>query len=539
MSEELYILPSSLAQQRLWLVEQLQPDVSLYAIPTALRLRGLLDVSALRAALTGLVTRHEVLRTVLRLQGSEVVQVVLAPTEVALPVIDADGEAGLAEARAAAIAQTPFDLSTGPLMRCALLRLADDDHVFVLVLHHTVADGLSMAVLLRELSAIYAGASRELEDMPLQYADYAVWQREQVARGALDEQIGYWAAALAAVPPLRLPTDPARASSEPYSAVTAPVAVAGPVIRQLRLTAPGGGVTPFMVVLAGYAAVLARWSGQGDFAIGIPVGGRSEVELEPLIGLFANSLAIRLNVAPQTSFGALLCQVRDRCLAAYSNADVPFDLLVDRIAPDRRTGQLPISQVWLNMTSDQPGALPLAAGLLATPFDLPHSITHHDVTLDLTEAADAVQGKLIARADKFDSTTAALAAASLSTVLRSAAASPGAPIMSLSCPVGSRSAAAPGDAVPCGEGHEAVGAVSADLGAEPVSTYEHMLIGLWAEALECGTVGVHDEFYASGGNSLRAVRVVMAAREFGVELPLETMLGEHTIRQLAAMARPA
>jgi hypothetical protein len=536
MAEELYVLPSSLAQQRLWLLDQVLPDTSLYAIPCALRLRGRLDVGGLRAALTGVAGRHEVLRTVLRLQGSEVVQVVAGPADVDLPVLDIEGDAALALARAAALAQAPFDLGSGPLMRCALLRLDHDDHVLVLVLHHTIADGLSVQVLIRELTASYTDAAQALEDLPIQYADYAAWQRDQVAGGELEDQVAYWTTALAGLKPLRLPADPASASPVPYSAVTVPAQVAAPVVRQLRLTAPGGAVTPFMVLLAGYAVVLSRWSGQRDLAIGIPAGGRSEVALEPLIGLFVNSLAIRVDVDPEASFADLLAQVRDRCLAAYSNAGAPFDLLVDRLAPDRRVGQLPIAQVWLNMAREMPAVFNVGPDLVATIMDLPSHATHHDVTLDLVEAGDAVHGTLVARADKFSAATAALAAASLTAVLRSAAATPSAPVASLSCPVGDDRPAAPGgdidgayDGPPDGD----------DAGDAPASTYEHMLIGLWAEALEREEVGVRDEFYASGGNSLRAIRVVMGAREFGVELPLELMLGEHTIRQLATAARAA
>jgi Condensation domain/Phosphopantetheine attachment site len=539
MAEELYVLPSSLAQQRLWLLDQVLPDTSLYAMPTAIRLRGRLDAGALHAALTEVTARHEVLRTVLRLHGSEVVQVVTGAAEVELPVLDVGEDAGLALDRATALAQAPFDLGAGPLLRCALLRLRDDDHVLVLVLHHTIADGLSIQVLIRELTAVYTavctGAAQALEELPIQYADYAAWQRDQVTGGALEDQVGYWTRTLADVAALRLPADPACASPVPYSAVTAPVQVAAPVVRQLRLTAPGGAVTPFMVVLAGYAVVLSRWSGQREFAIGIPAGGRGEVALEPLIGLFVNTLAIRVEVDPEASFADLLAQVRERCLAAYSNADAPFDLLVDRIAPDRRAGQLPITQVWLNMARETPAVFDVGADLVATIMDLPSNATHHDVTLDLAEAqaGDAVHGVLVVRADKFSAATAALAATSLAAVLRSAAGSPSAPVASLSCPVGDVRPAA-------GEAQEtAADGPPTGGGDAPASTYEHMLIRLWAETLERDDVGVSDEFYASGGNSLRAVRVVMGAREFGVELPLELMLGEHTIRQLATAARAA
>lgn len=532
MAEELYVLPSSLAQQRLWLLDQVLPDTSLYAIPVAVRLCGRLDAGALRGALTEVVARHEVLRTVLRLHGSEVMQVVSAPAEVELPVLDVGGDAGLALDRAAGLASAPFDLGSGPLLRCALLRLGHDDHVLVLVLHHTIADGLSIRVLIRELVTIYTGAPQALEELPIQYADYAAWQRAQIADGALEDQIGYWVRTLAGVEALRLPADPT-SSELPYSVVSAPVQVAAPVMCQLRLTAPVSAITPFMVVLAGYAVMLSRWSGQREFAIGIPAGGRGEVALEPLIGLFVNTLAIRVEVDPEMSFADLLAQVRDRCLAAYSNADAPFDLIVDRIAPHRRAGQLPIAQVWLAMAREMPRAFDVGPHLVATIMDLPSHATHYDVTLDLTEAetGDAVHGVLVTRADKFSTATAARAATSLAAVLRSAAGSPSAPVASLSCPVGDLHAEPrrPAEEPEADDGD----------GDAPANTYEHMLIRLWAEALEREDVGVSDEFYASGGNSLRAVRVVMGARELGVELPLELMLGEHTIRQLATAARAA
>ncbi|MFJ6798040.1 condensation domain-containing protein [Streptomyces sp. NPDC091268] len=548
MPEELFSLPASFGQKRLWLLEQAQSGAALYTMRAALRMRGPVDAGALERALGEVVARHEVLRSVLRLDGNDIAQVVLAPRPVPLPVVEVAGGPDAAAAVADELSRVPFDLAAGPLLRCTLLRIGQDDHVLLALVHHSVCDGLSLGVLLRELTALYEpclhGAGHALAELPLQYADYAVWLREQVASGALEGQAQYWGERLAGVRELRLPADLPHPATRTWKAVSAPVKVAAPVVRQLRMTAPGGGVTASMVALAAYAVVLGRWSGQQDVVVGMPIAGRPEVDLEPLVGFFVNTLPVRVDLSGDPSFSEVLGQVRDRCVEAYSNGDLPFELMVERAHADRRAGRLPLAQTLLNVQQSVPLGLAEIAGVELEPFPLPEGALHFDAIADLVEDRDAVTGRVSLSADLFTERTAQLAASSLPAVLRAASAAPGTPVSALPCPVADARpaavAAAPepvSEPVSASVSTSARGSVEAYVGgALPETPGEHLLVQLWREVLEVGQVGVHDEFYALGGNSMRAVRIVMAARDRGLELPLDRMLGQHTIRELMTEA---
>jgi condensation domain-containing protein/phosphopantetheine binding protein len=533
MTEELYVLPASFGQRRLWLAEQTQPNTPLYTMSTALRLRGELDVSALSRAMTDVVTRHEVLRSVLRLGGAEVTQVVRAAEPVKITVTEVDGGLDAAVAEAGRLALHPFDLGAGPLLRTHLLRVAQDDHILQIVMHHSVVDGESTRVLLHELTTLYAahrdGTTSSLAELPLQYADFAVWQQQQLDSGVLDDQVEYWRERLAGVKELRLPTDHPRPVSPTFAAATAPIKVPAIAVRQLKALA-GQGTTAPMVALAAYAVLLSRWSGQDEVVVAVPVAGRSEVELEPLVGFFVNTVAVRVDLSGDPSFGDVLAQVRDRCVEAYAKADVPFEFLVERLRPDRRAGLLPLAQTMLTVQSTAVSEAVGIPGATVTPITMAQNHLVFDVKLDVSEQDDALTGVLVARTELFDEQTIELAARSFANVLRAAATAPGAAVSSLPCPIASARRVSDVDTEVVAE----AAAPQGESGGVPNSPAEHLLTRLWREVLELDGVGVDDEFYASGGNSLRAVRIVMQAREVGVELPMNVLLGEHTIRQLAA-----
>ncbi|HEX7239407.1 MAG TPA: amino acid adenylation domain-containing protein, partial [Longimicrobiaceae bacterium] len=286
--------PLSFAQQRLWLVDRLEPGSAAYNMPHALRLRGALDVDALRASLGALVERHETLRTVFAEAGGEPVQVIHADAPVALEVVEVAGEEEV-ERLAEEEALRPFDLARGPLLRSTLLRLGEEDHVLLFTLHHIVSDGWSMDVLVREVSALYAasvrGGSAELPELPVRYVDYAVWQRERLAGPVLEEQLGWWKARLAGAPPLlELPTDRPRAAGTGARAGSVPFTLPRKTAEAVRELSRRQGATPFMTVLAAWQALLGRHAGQDDVVVGSPVAGRTRVELEGLIGFFVNML---------------------------------------------------------------------------------------------------------------------------------------------------------------------------------------------------------------------------------------------------------
>jgi hypothetical protein len=298
-------VPLSFAQQRLWFLQQLEPASAAYNIPVAYRLKGVLDVVALERALEALVGRHEVLRTTFADAEDAPVQVVAPTARVTLPVVDLSASRDPErEARraAAAEARAAFDLERGPVLRCKLLRLAPCDHVLVLTVHHIASDGWSMGVLLRELGALYreavTGAAASLRELPVQYPDYAVWQREQFRRDRLGLQLDYWKHRLAGAPTiLELPTDRPRPAVASGRSTKATIVLPAALARDLEALSRGEGATLFMTLLAAFKLLLARYSGQTDIVVGTPVAGRSHTELESLIGCFLNTLVLRTDLA--------------------------------------------------------------------------------------------------------------------------------------------------------------------------------------------------------------------------------------------------
>ncbi|HEX7243495.1 MAG TPA: condensation domain-containing protein, partial [Longimicrobiaceae bacterium] len=322
-------LPLSFAQQRLWVVDRLEPGSAAYNMPYALRLRGGLDAAALRAALDALVRRHEALRTVFAGSDGGPVQVIGPPAPVPLQVVDLrDAPDALREAGrlAAEEALRPFDLERGPLLRSTLLRLDEEDHVLCFTLHHVVSDGWSIEVLVREVSALYAG--EPLPELPVQYADYAVWQRGWLSGGTLEAQLGYWREQLAGAPPLlEIPVDHPRAQGQSPRAAGHRFVLPPALSQGLRELARREGATLFMTVLAGWQALLGRYAGQEDVVVGSPVAGRNRREVEGLIGFFVNLLVLRVDLSGDPAWAELLGRVRETALGAYDHQELPFERL--------------------------------------------------------------------------------------------------------------------------------------------------------------------------------------------------------------------
>ncbi|WP_225821748.1 condensation domain-containing protein [Streptomyces naphthomycinicus] len=527
MSQTAYVLPASFGQERLWLLDQLRPGSALHNLTGGLRLTGELDEEALRRSLRDIVARHEVLRTVLRLDGDRVVQDVLESIDTPLRVVaPAEGPDGV-DAVIRRLDAEPFDLATAPLIRCHLIRSGPREQVLLLVMHHAIGDGHSIEVLLAELAHLYsghaAGLDPELPELPLQYADFAVWQRETFESGALDEQIGHWRRELSGIQPLRLPLDRPRPARPTHVAEVDRVAVPADVVK--TLTALGSGATPFMVAVAGYAALLTRWSGQPDVVVGFPSLGRDQGELLDLVGFFINTVPLRIPVDAGQSFADLLSDVRRRCLAANANSGVPFEKLVESLSPERVVDRSPLAQAWINL--QQPHGSVTMKGLTGEPLALPMSQLPFDVVLDVKEENGGLAGNLGAAADVFTPETVRRAARAWEELLAAAAENPAALVSELPCPLGPATSAAVAAQTP---------AAADDGDSTPSTKAEALIAGLWAEIFEDESISVDQGFYALGGNSLRAVRVITRARELGLELPIEVALGEHTIRQLAAEA---
>jgi amino acid adenylation domain-containing protein len=353
-------VPQSFAQQRLWFLDRLVPGSSAYTIPAAVRLRGRLDVTALGRTLDEVVRRHEALRTTFGMAGEQAVQIVTPPAPVPLPLVEVAGseaaarEAAAREAEAQRLAaeeaRRPFDLAAGPMMRATLLRLAPEDHVLLLTLHHIAADGWSIGVLVREVMALYGafveGRPSPLAELEVQYGDYAAWQREWLTGDVLAAQVRYWREHLAGAPTsLDLVADRPRPPVQTFRGATHAFRIPRPLASGLRALCRGEGVTPFMVLLAAFELLLSRYADQDVFLVGTPVANRQRVETEPLIGFLANTLVLRADLSGAPSFRELLARTREATLGALAHQDVPFELLVDELKVERDMSRNPLFQV--------------------------------------------------------------------------------------------------------------------------------------------------------------------------------------------------
>ncbi|MEW5931800.1 MAG: condensation domain-containing protein, partial [Gemmatimonadota bacterium] len=426
-------LPLSFAQQRLWLMDRIEPGSPAYNMHFALRLRGALDADALRAALDALVERHETLRTTFEERAGVPVQVVHPPAPAALRVVDLhdapDAEAE-AERLAAEEALLPFDLETGPLLRCALLRLGEDDHVLCLTLHHVVSDGWSMQVLVREVGALYAAFGRGeepgLPELPVQYADFAVWQRAWLGGEALEERIGYWRGRLAGAPALlEVPTDRPREPGQSPLAASHPFRLSPELSQALRALSRREGTTLFMTLLAGWQALLGRWAGQDDVVVGTPIAGRTRVELEGLIGFFVNMLALRGDLGGDPAWSELLGRTREAALGAYEHQELPFERLVEELGVQRSLLHSPVFQTTFALELAGRGGERREPGPLGLePFGGGERAAKFDLDLMMLDDGEALGGAVVYRRALFDAETAARMAGHLEAVLETMAADP-------------------------------------------------------------------------------------------------------------------
>ncbi|HEX4959261.1 MAG TPA: amino acid adenylation domain-containing protein, partial [Thermoanaerobaculia bacterium] len=426
-------LPLSFAQERLWLIDQLEPGSPLYNVVAALRAEGPLDPRVLALTLGEIVRRHEALRTVFAARGGAPVQVILPAEPFGLAVVDLSGLPERAReervpALAAAEAGRPFDLARGPLLRGLLLRLAERDHAVVLTQHHIASDGWSMGVLVREVAALYPafaeGRPSPLPELPVQYADFAVWQRSWLRGEVLEREIAFWRQQLAGLPPLlELPTDRPRPAMRSFRGAARPMGLPAGLTRQMEALARHEGATLFMVLLAGFQALLARHSGQDDLAVGTPVAGRNRVETEGLIGFFVNTLVLRGDLAGDPTFRELLGRVRETALAAYLHQDVPFEKLVEELTAERSLAHAPLFQVMLVLQNAPLGSLAVE-DLRLRPLSVDEATAKFDLTVNLSQQDGALRGIVEHATDLFDATTVDRLFAGFERLLAAAVAGP-------------------------------------------------------------------------------------------------------------------
>ncbi|HEU4452505.1 MAG TPA: condensation domain-containing protein, partial [Longimicrobium sp.] len=427
-------LPLSFAQQRLWFLHQMEPESPFYNIPAAVRLTGALDADALRRALREVVRRHEALRTTFLAGAEGSVQVVHpAPDDFPLPLADlrALGRAEAeAEARrlAAVEAATPFDLRHDPMLRALLVRVAGDEHLLVLNLHHVAGDGWSIGVLFREIAELYgafrAGVPSPLDDLPVQYADFAVWQREWLGDGRLEEQLAYWRGRLAGAPAvLELPADRPRPWPRSYRGEVLPFDVPDRVAARLRELARAEDATLFMVLLAAFDLLLHRLSGHEEVVVGSPIAGRVRGEVEGLIGFFVNTMALRVDLSGDPSFRALVRRVREVTLEAYAHQDLPFERVVEEVQPERTLGHNPLFQhvfVLQNVEMD-PVRLP---GLELALEDVDSGTSKFDTLLEMREEGGRLRARLEYSTELWDRASAERMAGLFLRLLESVTADP-------------------------------------------------------------------------------------------------------------------
>ena len=427
------VLPLSYAQQRLWFLDQLEPGSPFYNLPVELQIEGPLALDALRRALQEIVHRHEVLRTTFpAVHGEPVQHVHPSGQEHALPVIDLSALAPPereAEARhlAAGEARRPFDLAKGPLLRTTLLRLDERRHALVMNMHHIISDGWSLGLLMREMIALYesfvGGHAVALPALPVQYADYAVWQRQRFTGALLERQLDYWRRQLADVPVLDFPTDRPRPPVPTFHGARVPVTLSRPLVDRLHALASTEGVTTFMLLLAAHQVLLHRHTRQDDIVVGIPVSERTRTELEGSIGLFVNTLAVRTDLGGSPTFRAFLGRVREATLNAFAHQDLPFDKLVEELSPTRDTSRSPLFQTVLAM-QNTPATEVRVGDTLFSPGAIESGVAKFDLTLQIEESAHGITGHLEYNTDLFETTTAERIARRLQTLLEGIAANP-------------------------------------------------------------------------------------------------------------------
>ncbi|MER9871335.1 amino acid adenylation domain-containing protein [Mesorhizobium sp. M0136] len=426
----------SFAQQRLWFLAQLDEGSTKYHMPLALRLRGALDRSAWQRGLDRLVARHEALRSIfVAPEGKPLVE--LLPPDAGLPVIEHDLK-DRPDAEAALLdlcheeARTPFDLARGPLIRACLIRMSDEEHVFLLTQHHVVSDGWSMGVLMRELNALYrafaAGQDDPLPPLALQYPDYAAWQRQWLTGGRLQSQADYWRETLAGAPArLALPTDRPRPKQQSFAGASVPVVIDAELTRGLKRLSWQHGTTLFMTVLTAWAAVLSRLSGQDDLVIGVPSANRGRREIEELIGFFVNTLAIRLDLSGEPSVAELLERTRRIALAAQEHQDLPFEQVVEIIKPPRALDHTPLFQVMLAWQNNAVGSLDLP-GLRVEATGEGLDQVQFDLELNLGEHGEEIAGSFGYATALFDQATIERQRNCLLALLRAMVADAGQPV---------------------------------------------------------------------------------------------------------------
>ncbi len=432
LPDEVYVFPASFAQQRLWFLDRFDPGIAHYTISKVMRLVGHLDVQALEKAFHDIMQRHEVLRTHFEERDGETVQVISQNALVELPLVDLTDlpdqpRESMVEGMLREELRRPFDLGRGPLIRASLWKLANQEHTLLISMHHIISDGWSMGILWQELSALYRahrlGEPSPLQELPIQYADFATWQRDRLQGDEIDVQLNYWKGQLADLRTLELPLDRPRPASLGYTGAQLPVSLSPAVSAALKGMGQREDATLFMTTLTLFQVLLSRFSGSQDIVIGTPIANRNRTEIEPLIGFFVNTLVLRSDLSGNPSLLEALKHTRDTCFDAYDHQDLPFERLVEELRPPRDLSRHPLFQIMFTLQNAPAGELALE-GLTVQAVGIPSEIAKFDLTLSLRDTPDGIGGHFEYNTDLFDASTIARISECFTVLAQNASAEP-------------------------------------------------------------------------------------------------------------------
>ncbi len=545
------IFPLSLAQRRLWFLDRLNPGNPVYNVPLGLRLRGTLELNALKSSAFELIQRHEILRTTFETDAGRPVQVVSADCRIEIPLTDLTGipeSDRPTEAHRIAMAEvrTPFYLETGPLLRFKLIRLGAEEHLLLCVMHHIVCDGWSFDVFVRELAALYdqhsGGPSASLSNLCIQYGDYAKWQREWIAGDVLADLAQYWKQKLANAPAfLHLPTDRVRPSEQTNDGASQVIPIPKELVLTLADFAHTRRATLFMVMLAVFKTLLRSYSGATDILVGVPVAGRSRVELEDLVGFFVNTLVLRSDLSGDPHFSDLLLQVREVSLDAFAHADLPFEKLVEDLNPPRSLSYSPVIQVMFSAVRAR--KFPNFGDVSASPYIFNSGTSLFDLSVEFIEDTDD-RWWLRVEYDTslFDYARISKLLNDYLVLLAVVAAEPDVRISSLTSLLKegaedgiSRNGYTPSYQKPQ---RTEVSNSRPDNDGEPRDALERILVRIWERVLCTPGIKICDNFFDLGGHSLLAAQLVSEVEKaVGRPIPLSALFRGSTIESFAEVIR--
>jgi thioesterase domain-containing protein len=543
------VYPASLAQERLWFLDQLQGQSSAYNVHLGLWLRGSLHLDALRRSVQEIVDRHDSLRTSFRLEGAELRQLVARNFTATIPVDDVTGSPE-PYAEAYRLAQqeveTPFDLQIGPMFRARLLRVTPNDYVFLCTMHHIITDSWSVQILARELTTTYeafsSGKPSPLSELPIGYGDYSEWQRDWFGTEQVQQQLNYWKTRLQDAPPfLELSKDGPRPAEQTFKGGSQTVQLPDELISAIKNLAPRWQSTPFMVLLAAFKVLLYRYSGQPDLLLGVPVAGRNRVETEGLIGFFVNTLVLRDNLSGNPAFSDLLAQLRETMLGAFANADVPFEKVVEALQPERNLSYNPIFQIMFSVIKAAIQSHSFG-DLTAFPYVVTPTTSIFDLSATMIEGVDGLWfAQIDYNDDLFRPERIARMLEDYVCLLKGVTADPEACILDLPIVHGD-----PGFAPAFMEASSSHHGESKENPRNPVSRSprqglslapeERLLVGIWRDVLGLPSVGVHDNFFEVGGHSLLAARLIARIQAAtGQKIPVSAIFRAPTIEKFARL----